>query len=145
VKVLHVEVDAKYIKGMLSEPDLQPNATINQWIQGILLFDFKLIHVPASKFRGEGKSIDSPDDSWLDKLALYSGVSQACFRTKVLPKEKHLPPPAVFMGTSFQEQNLKDIFKFLTTLETLSFESISGKKQFLKKAVRFFVQNGMMY
>ena len=30
VKNLHVEVDAKYIKGMLNEPDLQPNATINR-------------------------------------------------------------------------------------------------------------------
>lgn len=29
VKNFHVEVDAKYIKGMLNEPDLQPNATIN--------------------------------------------------------------------------------------------------------------------
>jgi hypothetical protein len=26
---LHVEVDAKYIKGMLNEPDLQPSNTIN--------------------------------------------------------------------------------------------------------------------
>ena len=52
VKELHVEVDAKYIKGMLNEPDLQPNATMNRWIQGILMFDFKLIHVPADKHRG---------------------------------------------------------------------------------------------
>ncbi|KIJ63894.1 hypothetical protein HYDPIDRAFT_91901, partial [Hydnomerulius pinastri MD-312] len=52
VKVLHVEVDAKYIKGMLNEPDLQPNAAINRWIQGILLFDFELIHIPATKFKG---------------------------------------------------------------------------------------------
>ena len=29
VKKLIVEVDAKYIKGMLNNPDLQPNATIN--------------------------------------------------------------------------------------------------------------------
>ncbi|KAI9066206.1 hypothetical protein FKP32DRAFT_1532402, partial [Trametes sanguinea] len=47
-----IEVDAKYIKGMLNEPDLQPNATINRWIQGILLFDFKLIHVPATQHKG---------------------------------------------------------------------------------------------
>jgi hypothetical protein len=52
VQNLHVEVDAKYIKGMLNEPDLQPNATINRWIQGILLFNFTLHHVPATKFRG---------------------------------------------------------------------------------------------
>jgi hypothetical protein len=29
VKRLTVEVDAKYIKGMINNPDLQPNATIN--------------------------------------------------------------------------------------------------------------------
>jgi len=31
VKNLIVEVDAKFIKGMLNEPDLQPNAVINRW------------------------------------------------------------------------------------------------------------------
>ena len=46
VKNLIVEVDAKYIKDMLNNPDLQPNA-INRWIQGIKLFNFKLVHVPA--------------------------------------------------------------------------------------------------
>ncbi|KAI0370314.1 hypothetical protein BV20DRAFT_944325 [Pilatotrama ljubarskyi] len=52
VKTLHVEVNAKYIKGMLKEPDLQPNATINRWIQGILMFDFKFIHLPAAQHKG---------------------------------------------------------------------------------------------
>jgi hypothetical protein len=47
VKNLIVEVDAKYLKGMLNNPDIQPNATINRWIAGILLFDFKLVHVPV--------------------------------------------------------------------------------------------------
>jgi len=32
VKNLHVEVDAKYIKGMLNDPDLQPKTAINRWI-----------------------------------------------------------------------------------------------------------------
>ena len=49
---LIVEADAKYIKGMLNEPELQPNAVINRWIHGILLFDFTLVHIPASKFKG---------------------------------------------------------------------------------------------
>ncbi|KAI0038541.1 hypothetical protein FA95DRAFT_1456289, partial [Auriscalpium vulgare] len=52
VKNLFVEVDALYIKGMLNEPDLQPNAAINRWIQGILMFDFILVHVPAERFQG---------------------------------------------------------------------------------------------
>jgi hypothetical protein len=47
VKNLVVEVNAKYLKGMLNNPDIQPNATINRWIAGILLSDFKLVHIPT--------------------------------------------------------------------------------------------------
>lgn len=47
-----VEVDAKYIKGMINNPDIQPNATINRWIAGILLFNFKLVHVPGTGHAG---------------------------------------------------------------------------------------------
>jgi hypothetical protein len=49
---LTVEVDAKCIKGMINNPDLQPNVTVNRWIAGILLFQFNLIHVPATKHAG---------------------------------------------------------------------------------------------
>jgi hypothetical protein len=41
-----VEVDTKYLKGMLNNLDIQPNVNINWWIASILLFDFKLIHIP---------------------------------------------------------------------------------------------------
>ena len=44
---LVVEMDAKYVKGMINNPDLQPNATINRWITGILLFHFELCHISA--------------------------------------------------------------------------------------------------
>ena len=37
-----VEVDAQYIKGMLNNPDIQPNASMNCWLAGIQTFDFKL-------------------------------------------------------------------------------------------------------
>jgi hypothetical protein len=49
---LIVEMDAQYVKGMLSNPDVQPNAAINCWIAAILLFDFKLVHIPAEKHLG---------------------------------------------------------------------------------------------
>ena len=42
---LVVEMDAKYVKGMINNPDLQPNATINWWITSILLFHFELHHI----------------------------------------------------------------------------------------------------
>jgi transposase InsO family protein len=84
VKRLTVEVDAKYIKGMLNNPDIQPNATINRWIAGILLFDFKLVHVPGTQHTGaDGLSRrpraeeDPPElddfETWIDKQ--YSFVS----------------------------------------------------------------------
>ena len=49
---LVVEVDVRFIKGMLNNPDIQPNVTINCWITGILLFNFKLIHVPGERHSG---------------------------------------------------------------------------------------------
>ena len=60
---LTVEVDTKYIKGMINNPDMQPNVTINQWIAGILLFSFKLVHVPAARHKGvDGLSRRPPSD-----------------------------------------------------------------------------------
>jgi hypothetical protein len=53
---LIIEVDAKYIKDMLNNPDIQPNATINCWIASILLFDFKLVHVPGTTHGPDGLS-----------------------------------------------------------------------------------------
>jgi hypothetical protein len=82
-KNLIVEVGAKYIKGMLNEPELQPNAVINRWIQGILLFDFTLVHISATKFKGpdalsciplgEDAIVEPYDDTWLDEIALFYG------------------------------------------------------------------------
>jgi len=81
---LVVEVDASYIKGMLRNPDIQLNASINRWIAVILLFDFKLVHVPADKHKGpdglsrhepvpgEDEEDDDPED-WVDN-ALALGV-----------------------------------------------------------------------
>src|SRR5712672_3638201 len=75
---LIVEMDAQFIKGMLSNPDIQPSATINRWIAAILLFTFKLKHIPADKHHGpDGLSCREPspndDDNdgnpedWIDR------------------------------------------------------------------------------
>jgi hypothetical protein len=80
VKNLVVEVDASSIKGMLSNPDILAPAVINRWIQAILLFDFKLVHVPASKHKGpdalsrrphsDAETPESDPDEWIDNIAL---------------------------------------------------------------------------
>ena len=76
IRNLIVKVDASYIKGMLSNPDVQPNAAINQWIAAILLFDFQLKHVPTDKHKGPdglsrrepapGEEEDDDPEDWVD-------------------------------------------------------------------------------
>src|SRR5271154_1322599 len=53
---LIVETDAKYINGMLNHPEMGPNATINRWIEKILMFHFELRHVPGKSFGPDGLS-----------------------------------------------------------------------------------------
>src|SRR5271169_1013421 len=53
---LIVETDAKYIHGMLNHPEMGPNATINRWIEKILMFHFKLRHVAGKSFGPDGLS-----------------------------------------------------------------------------------------
>lgn len=53
---LVVEVDAKYIKGMLSNPDIAPMASINRWIISILTFHFILVYVPGAFHGPDGLS-----------------------------------------------------------------------------------------
>ena len=59
---LVVEVDAKYIRGMLNKPKKQPSAIISRWIQGILIYDFELVHAPATKFKGPDALSRQPVD-----------------------------------------------------------------------------------
>ena len=53
---LIVETDAKYLSGMLKNPGMGPNATINRWIDKILMFHFKLQHVQGKTFTSDGLS-----------------------------------------------------------------------------------------
>ena len=53
---LIVETDAKYIHGMLNHPEMGPNATINRWIEKILMYHFELRHIPGKIFGPDGLS-----------------------------------------------------------------------------------------
>lgn len=82
VRNLVVEVDARYIKGMLNNPDIAPSASINRWIVSILLFQFELVHVPGERHGPDGLSRrhhqdgdrqeepedDEEFDDWVDNL-----------------------------------------------------------------------------
>ncbi|OBZ73962.1 hypothetical protein A0H81_05907 [Grifola frondosa] len=54
VRNLVIEVDARYIKGMLQNPDIAPSASINRWIVAILTFHFTLVHVPGTNHGPDG-------------------------------------------------------------------------------------------
>ena len=158
-KQLHVEVDAKYIKGMLNEPDLQPNATLNRWIQGIFMFDFTLIHVPADKHKGPdalsrrplgiGETIEEHDDSWIDEIALYTQYHGPYdVQSTRIPK-----PPAnqeyfhrVSLVTDLiQEERLRKIKQYLETLEMPEFSKNSQRHRFLRQCAQHFIQGGDMF
>lgn len=151
VKTFHVEVDAKYIKGMLNEPDLQPNATINRWIQGILLFDFTLIHVPADRHKGPDalsrkEQLDkdyqtNDDDEWLDRIALFVGLAQTCHPRRLEGRIR----TRVYVSLSKQDQVLQQIYNFLTTLQLPSLKSNQERRHFMQKATKFFVNEGILY
>jgi transposase InsO family protein len=163
VKNLIVEVDAKYIKGMLNAPDLQPNAAMNRWIQGIMLFDFALKHIPGRSHQaadalsrralGEKEEVEEHDDSWLDDIALYAGVMES--PPHVFPHhgevqtQSHYPvrdlPSGSFPATARLDGQLREIFRFLTTLEAPQSESIQDQKRFIKKATQYFVKGGKMW
>ena len=79
VRNLIVEVDAKYIKGMLKNPDISPSASINRWIVSILMFHFELVHVPGTHHGPDGLSRRRPQpgdaeepeddfDDWIDDV-----------------------------------------------------------------------------
>lgn len=62
VRRLVVETDAKYIHGMLNNPSMGPNATINRWIESILMFHFELRHRPGKGFGPDGLSRRPPQE-----------------------------------------------------------------------------------
>lgn len=79
VRNMIVEVDARYIKGMLANPDVAPSASINRWIMSILMFHFELVHVPGERHGPDGLSrrrpqpgdTPEPDDDfedWIDSV-----------------------------------------------------------------------------
>jgi hypothetical protein len=107
MKNLVVEVDAKYLKGMLNNPDIQPNATINRWIAGILLFDFKLVHVPAihhTAADGLSRRLPAPEDlPEMDDFEEWIDDSYRFFMEPANRRPPHLFPSALTMRPLFTE------------------------------------------
>jgi hypothetical protein len=101
---LVIEMDAQYVCGMLNNPDVQLNAAMNRWIAAILLFDFKLEHVPAERHLGPdglscrepipGKEEEDGDpEDWIDEV-LSLGIWVDSLQYPQLPTVQVFAAPA---------------------------------------------------
>ena len=54
IQNLIIEVNARYIKAMLQNPDISLSASINRWILAILMFHSTLVHVPGTHHTPNG-------------------------------------------------------------------------------------------
>ena len=138
---LVVEMDAQYVRGMLSNPNVQPNAAINRWIAAILLFDFKLVHVPAEKHHGPdglsrrepipGEDNDEGDpeewvddvlalgvwlDTWNEHRSAYPGSTVKVFQATEgvrTPSGDELTFPLPSERARTRDNELPEIYRFL--------------------------------
>ena len=166
VEDLVVEVDAKYIKGMINNPDIQPNNMINWWIAGILLFDFRLRHVPAKKHgpadalsRRRMSADDEPDDPdndpdvWIDQANAFCveaanwtfcpQFKAACYATS------DADVPAISLPRSDKQLACDDIIRnidaYLRSLKWPDNVADNQLRQWLVKAKHFFIQGGRLW
>jgi len=175
VKNLIVEVDAKYIKGMLSNPDIQPNAAVNRWIAGISMFDFTLKHVPGAKHvapDGLSRRRAAPDDEevedseevdeWLDEILGCTVWIAHCLDNPTAPPlavplvlaaaqtdspANKTPPTAIpsDSSTAQRDRELQHIRTFLDTLTPPASLSNTSRTTFIKKAAQFFMRAGQLW
>ena len=138
---LVVEMDAQYVRGMLSNPNVQPNAAINRWIAAILLFNFKLVHVPAEKHHGPdglsrhepipGEDDDKGDpeewvddvlalgvwlDTWNEHRSAYPGSTVKVFQATEgvrTPSGDELTFPLPSERARARDNELPEIYRFL--------------------------------
>ncbi|KAL5501135.1 hypothetical protein ACEPAH_9522 [Sanghuangporus vaninii] len=148
-----VEVDTSYIKGMINNPDLQPNATINRWIAGVLLFNFTIIHTPAAKHLGpDGLSQcgtaqsdplrDEGFEEWIDHQYSFLAQDRPHAAYTQSGESFRLPDHKV------SQKGFKDIDRikqFLAAPFRPADLSDTQFKQFVRRATRFFLQHGELY
>lgn len=150
VQKLIVEVDAKYIKGMINNPDIQPNAAVNRWIAGILLFDFELKHVPAARHTGpdglsrrpaapEDPAESGDEDDWIDSACAFSLVRS---KGDTAPRVVDIPrkPQAVD-----RDERLQVVRQYLVNQRRPDGFSDAQLRALISYASRFFVQNDSLW
>ena len=122
---------------MLNTPDLQPIAVLNRWIQGIKLYTFELVHVPADKHRGPDALSrrqpnphdfnDREDDDWLDDIALYAMTDNNETVMTMSPKASVNQSKHILSFLSVNQERdtlLQSIKHFLLILKISGFDNL---------------------
>jgi Integrase zinc binding domain/RNase H-like domain found in reverse transcriptase len=175
IRNLVIEVDARYIKGMLAKPDLSPSASINRWILAILTFHFELVHVPGTMHGPDGLSRRPPqpgdktepdaDDDWIDELYGFMHminsprprpwlqISVATFAAEVAdiepPTEETSPASYADVPRTLQaeaeDKRVTKVRLWLDSLARPSDISDSDYASFIRYAMKFFLRNGKLW
>jgi len=160
---LIVEMDAKYVKGMINSVEEDTDPIVARWIQAILLYDFEFVHAPADKFRGPDAlsrwppdenhsdsgygSGSEEDDSWLDRVALVIRQTNHLGKSlvgKFRTTYELLELPSCFLSRVQKDNELRNIRHFLTTLQTPVL-SPRAKERFICKASQYIWTNNHLY
>ena len=117
IRNLIIEVDAKYIKGMLKNPDVAPSASMNRWILSILMFHFTLVHVPGTHHGPDGLSRRKPQlgdeeeeeddfEDWIDEVNGFMHMINEPVGFQ--HQQNHIlasPPISCYMAESTRDQS----------------------------------------
>jgi hypothetical protein len=113
---------------------------MDRWIFAILLYSFKLVHVPGKKHGPDGLSRrpiapedekESDPEEWVD-LALNSFYTGIVYKAEVTSEGK-------------LEDDLEKIKEFLLSTKVPDAFDESQKQRFLRRALQYFVQKGFLW
>ena len=120
VKNFIIEMDAKFIKGMLNSPALHPNDAVNLWVSAILLFDFELVHVPTAKHTGADnlsqhpQAAEDPDAEEPDELDNLIDSNAGFFIKYNSPDSAVNPAPPMVFATASDNDTISTIAPSIT-------------------------------
>ena len=163
---LTVEVDALCIKGMLNNPDAKISSPMNRWIQGILEYSFKLVHVPGVRHLApdalsrrryteadgppEQEPLDTSEDE--DDAATLAPQDHSWDEDEItLAPQEEFPTHGTtvsLIGIAMRrdkEQELRDVMHFLKTFKPPATTSVKERQRFLNQASRHYLQRDRLY
>jgi hypothetical protein len=141
---LLIRMDAKYIKGMLNNPDIPLNTAMNRWIVRVLLFDFAIEHTPGISHAPDGLSrrpgapedpVDNEDvEDWIDKACGFAVLAMNWARRKIAPARN-----SIYLQTHnpYMREQGDEVDKMVFMLLNMTNPTLDGKIPRTKRALKW--------